>query len=943
VATITWGGGSGTWSFGPNWQGVIAPGSTDTADINGTGAFTVTLDSPAAVGAVTLQAGTLDLLSTLSLAGTLDFAGGTLALAGVLAGGMLLAVTPSSLLAEGGTLDGVVVAGGLTDLGGLTITAATAALNAASPITPQGTLTLANGSYDGETFELAPIAFGGGTAELDAPNAAQVTFGATTVVNLSDDAPGGNINASPSTGDAVILGGAGAIVNDGTILSNFANATDAALAIVATNFTNAGFMAFAPMMSQWTETVPVSRNKFGQPVNGTVDWTQDYAPTLTITSPLFVNSGLLSVSGGTITAGGAVFDNEGIIALSDAQGQALQFSNGIASIVGQTLATELDISVGVGSYLNHGTISADLVRFDGSIALPALGSIDAALDFAGTLDLGGGTLDASAFGTVTISGLVKNGSLLAGSGTLALDGATLDAVSLASGGVVTASGPITILDPPPSVTALTLDAVTTELGLFDDLGIGTLNIVAGSTQTLDTLALLGLGAYSFGSGVTLAADVAGSQVAISGFATLLDDGLIAVDGATVDIAPTLDGTATITIADGAAVTLEALAPTAALTVVFGSGAGLLVLPGTGAGLTIDGLHAGDLVDFTAVSDTQSGTLFVQPGAAIAGGALDVVGASGDTASVPVTNAASGLSFATQIDPNGGTLVTTMTACFREGTRIATPAGDACVERLAIGDTVLGADGHVRPIKWIGRRRYPGLMVARARHLRPVRIAPGALGPGMPRRFLEVSPEHALLIDGLLIPAGALVNGATITRAADGCDVCYVHIELFEHAVILAEGAAAETFVPLAGRALFDNAAEYARLYPDDPPPARIMPRSECGEAVERVRAWLARRAGIVDAPSAPGPLQGHVERIAAGILEGWACDAVAPERRLVFELLLRGRVRSRVVANRYRPDLDFHALPACGFLTPVPRGVPAALRRVSDGAMLPLAAEALAA
>jgi len=939
VATVKWGGGSGAWSFGPDWQGLSVPGSADTADITGAGAFTVTLDSPEAVGAVTLHAGTLDLASTLTLAGTLDFAGGTLVLGGVLSGGLLLGVTGGNLIAQAGTLDGVVVSSGLTDLGGLTITAATAAANAASAITPEGALTLAAGTYAGETFTLAPRMFGGGTAELDAANAALVTFGTATIIRISDDQAGGNVGATPVAGDAVVLGGAGAMVNDGSIISNFANAADGALVIAATNFTNAGLMAFAPMASQNTISAPVSRGRFGQPVYGTLEWTQDYAPTLTITSPLFVNDGLLSLAGGTIAANGAVFDNEGAIALSDSVAQAVQFANGLASVVAQTLETALEIGAGVGDYMNHGTISADLVRFDGSIALAQIGTVAGALAFAGTLDLGGGTLDASAYGTVTISGLVENGTLVAGTGTLALDGATLDAVSIAPGGVVTASGPVTVLDPPASVTALTLDATTTELGLLNDTGIATLDIVAGSTQAADAIMLLGPGDYTFGDGVTLAADVAGSAVAIEGFGTLVNDGLIAVDGATLDIAPTLDGSGTITIADGAAVTLAALAPDAALTVVFGSGPGLLVLPGNGAGITIDGLQAGDLVDFTSVSDTP-GTLFVQPGATIAGGALDVVGASGDTASVPVTGAASGLSFSTQIDPNGGTLVSIMTACFRAGTRIATPAGEVAVERLGIGDALLGADGIVRRVKWLGRRCYPAAMVAQARHLRPVRIAPGALGPGIPSRALEVSPEHALFLGGLLIPAGALVNGATITRAADARDVRYVHVELFEHALILADGAAAETFVPLAGRALFDNAAEYAHLYPDDPPPARVMPRSECGEAVERVRRRLAggdAMAGV------QGALQGHVERIAGGMLEGWAYDVAAPEQRLCFDLLLGGRTRGRIVANRYRPDLDFHGLPACGFLAPVPRGVTVALRRVPDGAMLPLAAEALAA
>lgn len=118
MATITWGGSSGDWSSALDWHGFLVPGSADTAVITGSSAITVTLDHAAEAGAVALQAGTLALSSTLSLGATLSLSGGILDLAGVLAGGTLVGAAPVSLLGDGGTLDGVLVQGGLENLGG---------------------------------------------------------------------------------------------------------------------------------------------------------------------------------------------------------------------------------------------------------------------------------------------------------------------------------------------------------------------------------------------------------------------------------------------------------------------------------------------------------------------------------------------------------------------------------------------------------------------------------------------------------------------------------------------------------------------------------------------------------------------------------------------------------------------------------------------------------
>ncbi|MDQ1080458.1 Hint domain-containing protein [Pseudoroseomonas cervicalis] len=169
---------------------------------------------------------------------------------------------------------------------------------------------------------------------------------------------------------------------------------------------------------------------------------------------------------------------------------------------------------------------------------------------------------------------------------------------------------------------------------------------------------------------------------------------------------------------------------------------------------------------------------------------------------------------TPVANEGSSFVT----CFLEGTRIATPAGEVPVESLAIGEQVTTLDGSARPVRWIGRRTIATRFADPRRQL-PMRIAAGALGQGLPKRDLLVSPDHALLLDGLLVQAGALIGQPGIATAYDLPDrVTYYHIELEDHALVLAEGAAAETFVDNATRQSFDNYDEFLALYGEAPAP-----------------------------------------------------------------------------------------------------------------------------
>ena len=152
-------------------------------------------------------------------------------------------------------------------------------------------------------------------------------------------------------------------------------------------------------------------------------------------------------------------------------------------------------------------------------------------------------------------------------------------------------------------------------------------------------------------------------------------------------------------------------------------------------------------------------------------------------------------------------------CYCDGTLILTDRGERRVETLAIGDCVITADGVARPIRWIGRRSYAGHF-ARGTHVLPICFKAGALDVNRPRRDLWVSPHHAMFLDGVLIEGIDLVNGASIIQAERVERVDYFHVELDSHDIIVAEGALSESFVDDDSRGMFQNAHEFAALYPD---------------------------------------------------------------------------------------------------------------------------------
>jgi hypothetical protein len=139
------------------------------------------------------------------------------------------------------------------------------------------------------------------------------------------------------------------------------------------------------------------------------------------------------------------------------------------------------------------------------------------------------------------------------------------------------------------------------------------------------------------------------------------------------------------------------------------------------------------------------------------------------------------------------------ACFAAGTQIAVAAGEVPVERLRVGDAVRTQDGGTAPVRWLGRRRMEPAPEAAW----PVRIAPGAFAGARPRRVLLLSPDHALYLDGALIPVRYLVNGSTVARVPVRA-IDYWHVELDRHNVIFAEGLPCESYLDAGNRAAFDD-------------------------------------------------------------------------------------------------------------------------------------------
>ena len=395
--------------------------------------------------------------------------------------------------------------------------------------------------------------------------------------------------------------------------------------------------------------------------------------------------------------------------------------------------------------------------------------------------------------------------------------------------------------------------------------------------------------------------------------------------------------------------------------------------GTDSGASIDSggmieAESGSMVSMVNVN--QGGTLIIDSGETVTGislavgGTVDLDGSpyqGGDDASLDtstdvltIVQASGGPDVALQLSGSytgdyfalgadaGGDLqvsvVSDGTPCYCTGTLILTDQGEVAVEDLHEGDRVVVRSGPPRAVRWMGRRSYPARFAARNHDVHPVLFRAGSLGDGLPRRDLRVSPLHAMFLDGVLVPAMALVNGASVLREAPVADIGYHHVELDSHDILLAEGTWSETFVDDGSRGMFHNASAWRRDNRDFVlvRSRYCAPRVESGEALESICRRIA--AGVALSPVS---FSGHLDAAGHSSISGWTPPAPdgSPSR---VRLSSNGVTLAEVTAFQYRADLvrAGHGDGRHGFSFDIPGGLdpscPHAVRahRAHDGVEL---------
>jgi hypothetical protein len=185
----------------------------------------------------------------------------------------------------------------------------------------------------------------------------------------------------------------------------------------------------------------------------------------------------------------------------------------------------------------------------------------------------------------------------------------------------------------------------------------------------------------------------------------------------------------------------------------------------------------------------------------------------------------------------------LVACYLPDTRIATPSGEVPVQNLAVGDMILTHRGDAKPIIWIGKGKA---LATRGRRnaATPVTVRKGALGPNVPNSDLRITKGHALYLDGVLIPVEFLVNHRSIVWDDRAQEVMVYHVELAVHAVLVANGAPAESFRDDGNRWLFQN-NDTSQHQPAKLPCAPVLTGGPVVDAVwKRLLSQSGSRPGI---------------------------------------------------------------------------------------------------
>jgi collagen type I alpha len=561
-----------------------------------------------------------------------------------------------------------------------------------------------------------------------------------------------------------------------------------------------------------------------------------------------VNVGQFYVGGNAVLGGGgSVFiTNGGLVTTTRANATLAAPGAAIAAAVGSD-GSQVNVS-GAGSTFSVGGPLVVGGSAAGFLIVTTNGTVAA-----GGMDLG---QYATGSGNVTVVGSSGTASLATIAGQLTVGDAGIGDLEVLSGGTVTAGTTIDVGAQAGSSGDIDVDGVgsvlaTDTLDLSSTVNVGMLGvgvIVLGAGTHLDTNNL-NIGTFgvidSFGGTIDPLTTTNNGTLGPTGVldGSVHNNGLIYASSGQYTVTGSIDqGPGTLEMQSNS--TLEVGGDVSSgQTVDFNTGA-----TGTGV-LRIDSVTTG--FDPGLIEGFEPGDQFeVTPGIT---GTFEATGA--DTGTYTFYNAEDvALTTAIPVIGDAADFANAITyiPCFAQGTRIATPRGMVAVEDLRESETVLTATGGQSAITWLGHRRIAPRQHPRPQAVMPVRVQAHAFGAGQPSRDVFLSPDHAVFVDGVLIPIRYLFNGATIAQQHVD-SVTYWHVELERHDVVMAEGLACESYLDTGNRGAFANGGAATQLHASFGRDAAsawysdaCAPLVEDGPVLAGVRGRLAARAAELD-------------------------------------------------------------------------------------------------
>jgi T5SS/PEP-CTERM-associated repeat protein len=442
-------------------------------------------------------------------------------------------------------------------------------------------------------------------------------------------------------------------------------------------------------------------------------------------------------------------------------------------------------------------------------------------------------------GTVTVSG---TGALLdTNGGDLVVGDQTQGGLTISKGGAVNAGTlDIGVTANGPGAVDIEGDGYTSVLTATGALNVGVagqgvLTVSTGGTVALGGTVTIGTSGTVIGAGGVIDPPTfyyndgeTFGPLTVQATSGIVNTGAFVAESGQLELNGAVTGTGTLQVGSGGVLQLDQGVAATQTVELASTDATLAIKDPTGFASTIEGYTAGDTVTVYGIGADET------PQYSQSDGNTTLTYGGG----IALTFAGTFSSGEIDVQADNTPPPPPPVPCFLPGTHIRTTRGEVMVQDLTVGDTVVTLSGRRRRLCWIGHGRA---LATRGRRnaATPLIVRKGALADNVPNRDLRITKGHSLFLEGVLIPVEFLVNHRTILWDDMAQEVEVFHLELDEHDILIANGAAAESYRDDGNRWLFRNANSGW----DQPPKPPCAPVLTGGAAVDAVWRRLLDRAG----------------------------------------------------------------------------------------------------